>query len=210
MQSAVADMLARVGGAPTPGTQRARQTTQPQTSSEPLQSASRSDPSTGPGSEVLRNKNFEDLLYIDLSYGRVIVEMRSDLAPRHVARIKALVRSGFYDGLAFHNVIPGRFSMSGDPTGTGRGGSGMTLDAEFSNETFGRGSIGMAHDRGKPNSADSQFFVSLQPFPDLDGKYTLWGQVIHGMQFIDQLRAGSPPAKPDIILRMRVAADVTG
>ena len=155
-------------------------------------------------------KDPENLLYLDLPYGRVIIEMRSDLAPRHVARVKELVRAGFYDGLNFHVVQPGQFAMTGDPTGTGRGGSGTTLEAELSGEPFGRGSVGMAHDRGKPDSADSQFFVSLDTNQAIDGQYTLWGQVIHGMQFIDQLRAGTPPADPDAILQMRVGTDLAG
>lgn len=159
---------------------------------------------------AIAGKNPKDLLYLDLPHGRVIIEMRPDLAPHHIARIKELVRTGFYDGLKFHSVIPSRFAMTGDPTGTGRGGSGKDLSAEFSPESFRRGSVGMAHDRGKPDSADSQFFVSLQAFPEIDGKYTLWGQVIHGMEFIDQLRAGNPPASPDTILRAYLAADVAG
>lgn len=155
-------------------------------------------------------KDPESLLYLDLSFGRIVIELRQDLAPRHVTRIKELVRAGFYDGLIFHVVQPGRFAMTGDPTGSGRGGSGTTLGAEFSNGSFDRGSVGMARDRTNPDSADSQFFISLDTFPEIDGQYTLWGQVIHGIELIDRLRAGSPPADPDTIERMRVAADLDG
>ena len=140
----------------------------------------------------------------------MIIELRSDLAPRHVARIRQLVRAGFYDGLTFHAVQPGRFAMTGDPTGSGRGGSGTTIKAELSGEPFRRGSVGMTHDRGKPDSGDSQFFISLEVTPAIDCQYTLWGQVVHGMQYIDQLRSGTPPANPDTIIRMRVAADLAG
>ena len=159
---------------------------------------------------AILGKDPENLLYLDLPYGRVIIEMRDDLAPNHVARIKELARTNFYDGLKFHSVIQGRFAMTGDPSGTGQGGSGVTLDAELSDIPFRRGSVGMAHDRGKPNTADSQFFISLEAYPEIDGQYTVWGQVIHGMQFIDQLHTGNPPANLDVLLRMQIAADVAG
>ncbi len=141
-------------------------------------------------------------------YGRVVIELRPDLAPRHVTRIKQLVRSRFYDGLVFHSVVPGLVAQSGDPTGTGRGGSGQLLAAEFSSESFGRGSVGMKHEPGRPDSADSQFFICLEATPQFDSHYTFLGQIVQGMQFIDQLRRGNPPRRPDVILRMRVASDV--
>lgn len=197
IQSAVSDMLALVSG-DSESDQPVQQTKAEAAENIALEAA------------AILGKDPENLLYLDLPYGRVIIEMRGDLAPNHVARIKELARTSFYDGLKFHSVVEGRFAMTGDPTGTGRGGSGQTLDAELSDTATHRGSVAMAHDRGKPDSADSQFFISLEAFPEIDGQYTVWGQVIHGMNFIDQLRTGNPPAKPDIVLRMRVAADVTG
>ncbi len=224
MQSAVADMLVLVSGKSNTGSspqealqtpdtnQPVQQAARPQetASDTPARGVAGSGETTALEAAAVRGKDLENLLYLDLPYGRVIIEMHSDLAPRHVARIKELVRSNFYDGLKFHSVIAGRFAMTGDPTGTGRGGSGKILEAEFSDASFRRGSVGMAHDRGQPDSADSQFFISLEAFPEIDGQYTVWGQVIHGMHFIDRLRAGNPPAKPDIVLRLRIAADVTG
>lgn len=197
IQSAVSDMLALVGDDSDSG-----QSVQ--------QAKAKADENSALEAAAILGKDPENLLYLELPYGRAIIEMRGDLAPNHVTRIKELARTGFYDGLKFHSVIEGRFAMTGDPSGTGQGGSGQTLDAELSATAFRRGSVAMAHDRGKPDSADSQFFISLEAFPEIDGQYTVWGQVIHGMQFIDQLRTGNPPAKPDIVLRVRVAADVTG
>ena len=161
----------------------------------------------GPIAQAIRGKNRENLLFLDLMHGRVVIEMRPDLAPRHVARIKQLARRGFYDGLAFHNVVPGFAAETGDPTGTGRGGSGQTIRAEFSRQPFRRGSIGMKRKRRDPASADSQFFICFAPAPHLDGRYTLWGQVIHGMALLDRLSPGQPPPNPDRILKLRVAAD---
>jgi peptidylprolyl isomerase len=137
--------------------------------------------------------------------------MRPDLAPRHVARIKELVRMKFYDGLVFHRVIDGFMAQTGDPTGTGRGGSGQTLPAEFSNAPFKRGTVGMAR-ASDPNSADSQFFICFAPAPFLDGQYTVWGQVTSGMEFVDKIKKGTGRngmvSNPDKIIRLRVAADV--
>ncbi len=148
----------------------------------------------------------ENTLYLDLRYGRVEIRLRPDLAPRHVARIKALTRKGFYDGIVFHRVIEGFMAQTGDPTGTGRGGSGQNIKAEFSNARFERGTLGMARSRN-PDSADSQFFITFRAAPHLDGGYTVWGQVVKGMEFVDKLRRGQPPANPDRIIRMQVAAD---
>ncbi len=148
-----------------------------------------------------------NMLYLTLQYGEVVIQLRPDLAPKHVARIKELAREGFYDGIIFHRVIEGFMAQTGDPTGTGRGGSGKNLDAEFSPEPFVRGTLGMARSRS-PDSADSQFFINFAPASHLDGKYTVWGQVIEGMEHVDRIKRGSPPPDPDRIIRMRVGADV--
>ena len=157
--------------------------------------------------KAIRGKNLENLIYLDLDAGRVVIELRPDIAPKHVARIKELVRKGFYDGLDFHNVRPGFVAETGDPPGE-KTGTGTLLKAEISNATFERGVIGMKHLMNKPDTADSQFFIILGPSPHLDGKYTAWGRVIHGLEFTDSLSRGSPPEEPDKILSMRVAADV--
>jgi peptidylprolyl isomerase len=152
-------------------------------------------------------QDLENTLYLDLAAGRVVIQLRPDLAPKHVARIKELTREGFYDGIIFHRVIPGFMAQTGDPTGTGRGGSDKPdLPAEFSNEPFVRGTIGMAR-TSDPNSANSQFFIMFAPAPHLNGQYTVWGQVVDGMQYVDQIAKGEPPAHPDKIIKMQVAAD---
>jgi peptidylprolyl isomerase len=152
-------------------------------------------------------QDLDNMLYMDLANGRVVIELRPDLAPKHVARIKELVREGFYDGIVFHRVIPGFMAQTGDPTGTGRGGSDKPdLPAEFSNEPFVRGTLGMAR-TSDPNSANSQFFINFVETPHLDGQYTVWGQVVEGMEYVDQIAPGEPPANPDQIIKMQVAAD---
>ncbi|WP_414656116.1 peptidylprolyl isomerase [Ferrovibrio sp.] len=137
--------------------------------------------------------------------------MRPDLAPNHVRRIKELVRQGFYDGIVFHRVIRGFMAQTGDPTGTGTGGSGQKLKAEFSREPHKRGTVSMAR-TNDPNSADSQFFICFADAPFLDGKYTVWGQVVSGMEYVDLIKKGAPGSgavdDPDKIIRMRVAADI--
>jgi len=133
--------------------------------------------------------------------------MTPDLAPKHVERIKELTRQRFYDGIVFHRVIEGFMAQTGDPTGTGRGGSGRNLPAEFSREPFVRGTIGAAR-TSDPNSADSQFFIVLAPSSHLNGQYTVWGRVIQGMELIDKIPKGEPPRTPGRILKMQVAADV--
>lgn len=148
----------------------------------------------------------ENTLYLDTQYGRVVIQLRPDLAPIHVARVKELTRQGFYDGIIFHRVIGGFMAQTGDPDGTGTGGSGKNLPAEFSKEPFVRGTIGAAR-TSDPNSADSQFFICFARASHLDGQYTVWGQVTEGMQFIGKIARGEPPAKPDKILKMQVAAD---
>jgi cyclophilin family peptidyl-prolyl cis-trans isomerase len=153
----------------------------------------------------------ENTIYLDLKDGRVVIELRPDLAPRHVARIKELARKGFYDGIVFHRVIDGFMAQGGDPTGTGTGGSGVRLPAEFSNEPFVRGTVGMARSQD-PNSADSQFFICFAPAPFLNGKYTVVGRVVEGMEHVDHIKKGDANAngvvsQPDKIMRMSVAAD---
>ncbi len=154
----------------------------------------------------------ENTLYLEVPTGRVVIEMRPDLAPNHVARIKELARQGFYDGVPFHRVIEGFMAQTGDPTGTGMGGSGQKLAAEFSREPHVRGTVSMAR-ANDPNSADSQFFIVFAPAPFLDGKYTVWGEVVEGMEHIDRIKKGDPNRNgavqdPDRIVSMRVAADV--
>jgi len=154
----------------------------------------------------------ENLLYLDLKDGRVVIEMLPQIAPKHVARIKELTRKHFYDGVVFHRVIDGFMAQGGDPTGTGAGGSGVNIPAEFSSEPFVRGTVGMARARD-PNSADSQFFICFAPAPFLNDKYTVWGRVIEGMEYVDRIKKGDSErngavANPDKIIRMRVAADV--
>jgi len=151
-------------------------------------------------------------LYMDLKSGRVVIEMRPDLAPRHVARIKELVRKGFYDGLKFHRVIDGFMAQTGDPKGTGAGGSGQALKGEFSREPHVAGTLSMAR-TSDPNSADSQFFIVFAPSPWLDGQYTVWGKVTQGMEFVNKIKRGNKSQNgqvdnPDVIVKMRVAADV--
>lgn len=158
-------------------------------------------------SEQAQAYDKENILFLDLDYGRVVIEMYPDLAPTHVARIKELTREGFYDGIVFHRVIEGFMAQTGDPTGTGMGGSGKKLKAEFNNQPFERGTLGMAR-AGDPNSGDSQFFICFDDAQFLNGQYTVWGQVIEGMEFVDKIRRGEPPANPDKIVRMQVAADV--
>lgn len=154
----------------------------------------------------------ENTLLLDLEYGRVVIEMRPDVAPKHVARIKELVREGFYDGLTFHRVMDGFMAQGGDPKGDGTGGSGQNIEAEFSHLKHLRGAVSMARAQD-PNSADSQFFIVLASSTFLDGQYTIWGQVVDGMQFVDMIKkapAGSRSGtvqNPDKIVRMQIAAD---
>ena len=149
----------------------------------------------------------EDTLIIDTSKGRVTVQMRPDLAPNHVARIKELARKGFYDGVVFHRVIDGFMAQTGDPTGTGMSGSGQKLKAEFNTEPHSRGAVSMARAQS-PDSADSQFFICLDDANFLDRQYTVWGRVIDGMENVDKINRGEPPANPDNIVSVRVAADL--
>ena len=148
----------------------------------------------------------ENTIYLDLQYGRVVIQLRPDLAPKHVARVKELVRKGFYDGLIFHRVIAGFMAQTGDPTGTGMSGSGKTIPAEFTAEPFTRATVGAARS-SDINSADSQFFIMFDDNPSLNNQYTVWGKVTSGMEFVDKIRKGEPPMNPDKIIKMQVAAD---
>jgi peptidylprolyl isomerase len=154
----------------------------------------------------------ENTLYIDLKDGRVVIEMRPDLAPKHVAQIKKLAREGKYNGVAFHRVIEGFMAQTGDPDGTGRGGMGALLPAEFSKVPHTRGTVSMAR-TDDPNSARSQFFIVLKDSNFLDGKYTVWGKVTSGMEAVDKIKKGAPGSgavapPPDRMIKVQVAADV--
>ncbi|WP_328809223.1 peptidylprolyl isomerase [Roseibium aggregatum] len=149
----------------------------------------------------------ENTLYMDLKDGRVVIQLRPDLAPNHVERIKSLTREGFYDGIVFHRVIDGFMAQTGDPTGTGMGGSKLPdLKAEFSKASFKRGTLGMARS-ANPNSANSQFFIMFADGDWLNGQYTVFGEVVDGMDHIDSITRGEPPANPDKIVKMQIAAD---
>ncbi|MCT4635527.1 MAG: peptidylprolyl isomerase [Rickettsiales bacterium] len=153
----------------------------------------------------------ENTLYLYLKDGRVTIEMRPDLAPQHVARIKELVKSKFYDGLKFHRVIDGFMAQTGDPRGNGTGGSGKNIPAEFNSEPHFRGTVSMARS-SNPNSADSQFFICLANARFLDNQYTVWGQVTEGMEFVDKIKKGDPNnngsvTNPDVIVKMVLAVD---
>lgn len=153
----------------------------------------------------------ENTIYLDLKDGRVVIELLPQVAPKHVARIKELVRQGFYDGIVFHRVIDGFMAQTGDPTGTGMGGSGKKLAAEFNTEPHVRGTVSMARAMD-PNSADSQFFICFADARFLDRQYTVWGKVISGMEFVDKIKKGDSRQNgvvnnPDKIVKMQVAAD---
>jgi peptidylprolyl isomerase len=150
--------------------------------------------------------DLENTLILDTSKGKATIRLRPDLAPNHVARIKELARQGFYDGIVFHRVIDGFMAQTGDPTGTGMGGSGKKLKAEFSREPHKRGTASMARAQD-PNSGDSQFFICFADARFLDGQYTVWGEVIEGMENIDKIKRGEPVKDPDKIVSMKVAAD---
>lgn len=150
----------------------------------------------------------ENLLWLELPTGRVVIQMRPDKAPRHVARIKELVRRNFYDGLVFHRVVEGFMAQGGDPEGTGGGGSSLPdLEAEFNDLPHMRGTVSMAR-TNDPNSANSQFFIMFNRMSTLDGTYTAWGRVISGMEHVDAIARGEPPLEPTKILCMRIAADM--
>lgn len=159
-----------------------------------------------------QNANLDNILYIDLKYGRVVIEMLPDIAPQHVERIKTLARQKFYDGIVFHRVIDGFMAQTGDPTGTGMGGSKLPdLKAEFSDEPHIRGAVSMAR-ATSPNSANSQFFIVTHDSRFLDNQYTVWGRVIQGMEFVDKIKKGGGQngqvTRPDAMIKVRVASDV--
>ena len=154
----------------------------------------------------------ENTLYMDLKNGRVVIQLLPDLAPKHVERMKMLAREHFYDGTPFHRVIEGFMAQGGDPTGTGTSGSSYPdLPSEFTTKKhFLRGTVGAAR-TANPHSANSQFYIMFAPAPHLDGQYTIWGQVVSGMEFIDKIKRGSggggTVTNPDKIVTVRVAAD---
>ena len=148
----------------------------------------------------------EDTMILETTKGRVVIGMRPDLAPDHVARIKELVRQGFYDGIVFHRVIDGVMAQTGCPQGTGTGGSGKKLKAEFNKEPHVRGTVSMARAQD-PNSGDSQFFICFADATFLDGQYTAWGNVTEGMENVDKIKRGEPVSEPDKIVKAAIAAD---
>lgn len=153
----------------------------------------------------------ENTLILELKTGKVTIELRPDLAPKHVERVKQLTREGFYNGLKFHRVIDGFMAQTGDPKGDGTGGSKYPdLPAEFTNTPFERGVVGAAR-TSDPNSANSQFFIVFRHSPHLNGQYTVWGRVIDGMMHVDQIKKGEPGSgrvtNPDTIIRMYLASD---
>jgi len=149
----------------------------------------------------------ENTLVIELKTGKVLIQLRPDLAPLHVERVKKLAREKFYDGIVFHRVIAGFMAQTGDPTGTGTGGSKYgRVKAEFTPTQFERGTVGAARSQS-PDSADSQFFICFTHTPFLNGNYTVGGKVIEGMQHVDQVAKGEPPAAPDKMLKVYVLAD---
>src|SRR5882757_10495445 len=147
----------------------------------------------------------DNTLLLETSKGPVTILMRPDLAPVHVARIKELVRDGFYDGLKFHRVIDGFMAQTGCPHGSGTGGSGQKIKAEFSKEKHVRGTVSMARSTN-PDSGDSQFFICFDEAPWLNGQYTVWGTVTAGMENVDKLKRGEPVDNPDKIVKAQMAA----
>ena len=161
---------------------------------------------------ALADDDAQNTLILVTKHGKVVIRLRPDLAPKHVAQIKALVKRKFYDGVVFHRVIPGFMAQTGDPTGTGSGGSDLpNIPAEFSSEPFKRGTLGMAR-ASDPNSANSQFFICFADAPFLDGQYTVFGEVVSGMDVVDKIKAGTQENNgavdnPDKIVTLRLASD---
>jgi peptidylprolyl isomerase len=143
------------------------------------------------------------ILLLDTTQGQVEIRLLPDLAPNHVARITELANSGFYDGIIFHRVIPGFMAQTGDPQGTGMGGSGQKIDAEFTDYEYRVGTVGMARSMN-PNSGDSQFFICFDGCGHLTGQYTVWGQVERGMENVHNIAVGEPPASPDQIVTAKI------
>jgi cyclophilin family peptidyl-prolyl cis-trans isomerase len=147
------------------------------------------------------NTTAPDKLVLETTKGKVVIALRPDLAPKHVERIKTLAGKGFYNGVIFHRVIAGFMAQTGDPTGTGTGGSEMPdLKAEFTDTPYVRGTVGAAR-TGNPDSANSQFFITFGDASFLNSQYTVWGQVIEGMDVVDKIEKGEPPANPDKITK---------
>ncbi len=147
--------------------------------------------------------NAGSTVLLETSQGQVEIKLLPKFAPNHVARISELVSEGFYDGIIFHRVIPGFMAQTGDPTGTGMSGSGTNLDAEFSDYEYKYGTVGMARSPS-PDSADSQFFICFDGCSHLSGQYTVWGQVENGMEAVEKLAVGEPPADPDQIISAKL------
>jgi peptidylprolyl isomerase len=147
----------------------------------------------------------EDTMTLETTQGKVVIAMRPDLAPGHVARIKELVNEGFYDGVVFHRVIEGFMAQTGCPHGTGTGGSGKKLKAEFNKEPHKRGTVSMARAQD-PNSGDSQFFICFEDASFLNGQYTVWGEVTEGMENVDKIKRGEPVQNPDKIVSAKMGA----
>ena len=147
--------------------------------------------------------NAAGTLILETSKGEIRIALLETLAPNHVSRIKTLAKEGFYDGIIFHRVIPGFMAQTGDPTGTGMGGSGQNLKAEFSDYQYQYGTVGMARAMS-PDSADSQFFICFDGCGHLTGQYTVWGQVESGMEAVEAIKAGEPPSEPDQIITATV------
>jgi|APGre2960657423_1045063.scaffolds.fasta_scaffold01456_4 peptidylprolyl isomerase len=176
-----------------------------------MQGVAKNNQNNNSSNSAKPNANLENLLYIDLTYGRVIIEMMPNIAPKHIERIKALARQKFYDGIVFHRVIDGFMAQTGDPTGTGMGGSKLPdIKAEFSDEPHIRGAVSMAR-ASDPNSANSQFFIVTHDSRFLDGQYTIWGRVISGMEFVDKIKKGASRdgkvVGPDGMVKVRLASD---
>ena len=155
----------------------------------------------------------ENTLVLELKSGPVVIALKPDVAPNHVARIKELTRQGFYDGVPFHRVIPGFMAQTGDPTGTGSGGSELPdLKAEFSSTKHQRGTVSAAR-TGNPNSANSQFFICFDDAPWLDRQYSVWGEVVEGMDHVDAIKKGGEhdngaiAGEPDRVIKARIEAD---
>ena len=151
----------------------------------------------------------DNTVYLDTKDGRVTIELRPEIAPKHVAQLKTLIKQGFYNGLKFHRVMDGFMAQTGDPKGNGTGGSDLPdIPAEFSQSAqFKRGTVGMARSQN-PNSANSQFFICFGDAGFLDRQYTVWGKVIEGMENVDKIKRGEPVTNPDKMVSVKVAADI--
>ncbi|MFK7792555.1 MAG: peptidylprolyl isomerase [Devosiaceae bacterium] len=181
----------------------------------PMSAQAQSENSETELPEVVQALNPENVLVIEVTAGPIYVELLPDSAPEHVERIQTLAREGFYDGVVFHRVIDGFMAQTGDPTGTGTGGSEYAdLPAEFSDIAYERGVVGMAR-TNNPNSANSQFFIMFGPAPSLNGQYTVFGRVVAGMDAVDAIKKGDARRngmveEPDAMIRARLLSDLTG